>query len=189
MSEKEKNEKEQDEEATEEETLEETFEEKKEVPEDEKDTGTEDDLEELSREALEDEVEELESSLKKVMADFDNYRKRTIQEKKDIIESATEDLMTDLLQVSDDFERALDSDDDLDEDGVEMIYRKFFETLREHGLEEIDAEDKEFDPHYHECVMSVETDEEEKDMIIEQFQKGYKLNSKVIRPAKVKVAK
>lgn len=148
------------------------------------------DVEELSRDELEEEVEELESSLKKVMADFDNYRKRTIREKKDIIESATEDLMTDLLQVLDDFERALYSDDPIDDEGVEMIYRKFFDLLQDHGLEEVDAEDIEFDPHYHECVMSVETDDDdEKNMVVEQFQKGYKLNSKVIRPAKVKVAK
>ena len=153
----------------------------------EQDESTED---EPSKERLEEEVEELEKSLKKVMADFDNYRKRTAKERKKIINQATADLMEDLLEVLDDFERALGSDDDLDHDGVNMIYDKFYKKLKNHGLKEIDAEGKEFDPHYHECVMSEEVDDEEKkDKILEQFEKGYKLNSKVIRPAKVKVGK
>ncbi|MFO7791874.1 MAG: nucleotide exchange factor GrpE [Candidatus Saliniplasma sp.] len=171
-------------------------EEEKEEPEktqeeftEEQGNGEEEELEELSKEQLEDEVEELKSSLKKVMADFDNYRKRTLREKKRIIERATEDLMMDLLSVLDDFERAIGSDEELDLDGVEMIYKKFYKTLKEHGLEEFDAEGEEFDPKFHECVMSVDAEnEDDKDMVIEQFEKGYKLNSKVIRPAKVKVA-
>ena len=146
-------------------------------------------LEDLTKEQLEEEVDELEKSLKKVMADFDNYRKRTLREKKKIIERATENLMIDLLGVLDDFERALNSDDELDLDGIEMIYKKFYKTLKDHGLEEFDAEGKKFDPKYHECVMSVDAEnDDDKDMVIEQFEKGYKLNSKVIRPAKVKVA-
>ncbi|MFW6040863.1 MAG: nucleotide exchange factor GrpE [Thermoplasmatota archaeon] len=145
--------------------------------------------EEPTREQLEEEIEDLRSSLKKVMADFDNFRKRKIKERKQIIERATEGLMIDLLDVLDDFERALD-EDDFDKDGVEMIYRKFYKTLKNHGLEEIDAHKEEFDPYYHECVMSVEVDEEEnKNKVLEQFEKGYKLKSKVIRPAKVKVGK
>ncbi|MFW6304605.1 MAG: nucleotide exchange factor GrpE [Candidatus Saliniplasma sp.] len=150
---------------------------------------SEDTEEELTKEQLEEEVDELERSLKKVMADFDNYRKRTLREKKRIIERATEDLMLDLLSVLDDFERAIGSDDELDSEGIQMIYKKFYHTLKEHGLEEFEAEGEEFDPKFHECVMSVDAEnEEDKDMVIEQFEKGYKLNSKVIRPAKVKVA-
>jgi len=146
-------------------------------------------LDELTKEQLEEEVDELEKSLKKVMADFDNYRKRTLREKKRIIERATENLMIDLLGILDDFERALNSDDELDLDGIEMIYKKFYKTLKDHGLEEFDAEGEEFDPKFHECVMSVDAEnDDDKDMVIEQFEKGYKLNSKVIRPAKVKVA-
>jgi len=146
-------------------------------------------LEELTKEQLEEEVDELEKSLKKVMADFDNYRKRTLREKKRIIERATENLMIDLLGILDDFERALNSDDELNLDGIEMIYKKFYKALKEHGLEEFDAEGEEFDPKFHECVMSVDAEnDDDKDKVIKQFEKGYKLNSKVIRPAKVKVA-
>jgi len=149
----------------------------------------EEQTEEEEREKLEQEVEELEQSLKKVMADFDNYRKRMMREKKNIIERATEDLMVDLIEVLDDFERAMDNEDEMDSKGVEMIYSKFKKALEEHGLEEIDSENKKFDPNYHECLMSVEDENHEEDEIIEEFQKGYKLNDKVIRPSKVKVAK
>ena len=144
--------------------------------------------EEQEREELEEEVEELEQSLKKVMADFDNYRKRMMREKKNIIERATEDLMTDLIEVLDDFERAMENEDEMESEGVEMIYKKIKKVLKEHGLEEIDCEGRTFDPNYHECLMSVEDEDHEEDEIIEEFQKGYKLNDKVIRPSKVKVA-
>ncbi len=102
---------------------------------DDEQSTDEEELEELTKEQLEEEVDELEKSLKKVMADFDNYRKRTLREKNRIIEQATETLMVDLLGILDDFERALNSDDELDLDGVDMIYKKFYTTLKEHGLE------------------------------------------------------
>lgn len=145
--------------------------------------------EEPTRKELREEVDELESSLKKVMADFDNYKKRMIKEKQRIRQLANEDLMMDLLEVLDDFERAIDNEDEIDEDGIEMIFDKFIKTLQDHGLERIEAEGEEFDPMYHDCVQSVESDEAEKDQIIEVFQEGYKLNDEVIRPSKVKVAK
>ncbi len=145
--------------------------------------------EEFTKEELQEEVEELESSLKKVMADFDNYKKRMIKEKKRIRQLANKSLMVDLLEVLDDFERALDNEEDIDRDGVKMIFNKFMKTLENHGLEKIEAQGKEFDPMYHECVQSEENDDAEKDQIIEIFQHGYKLNDKVIRPSKVKVAK
>ncbi len=145
--------------------------------------------EELTKEELQEEVEELESSLKKVMADFDNYKKRMIKEKKRIRQLANESLMKDLLEVLDDFERALDEEENIDREGVNIIFNKFLSTLEKHGLKKIDAEGKEFDPMYHECVQSEEKDDVEKDQIIEVFQEGYKLNDEVIRPSRVKVAK
>jgi len=146
--------------------------------------------EELTKEELQEEVEKLESSLKKVMADFDNYKKRMIKEKKRIRQLANESLMKDLLEVLDDFERALDEEENIDrEEGVNIIFNKFLSTLEKHGLKKIDAEGKEFDPMYHECVQSEEKDDVEKDQIIEVFQEGYKLNDEVIRPSRVKVAK
>ncbi len=145
--------------------------------------------EELTREELQEEIEELETSLKKVMADFDNYKKRMIKDKKRIRQLANESLVLDLLEVLDDFERALRSEEEMDKDGIEMIFNKFVKTLENHGLEKIDAEGEEFDPMYHECVQSEKDDDVEKDQIIEVYQEGYKLNDEVIRPSKVKVAK
>jgi len=146
-------------------------------------------LEEPTREELEEEVEKLETSLKKVMADFDNYKKRMIKEKRRVRQLANESLVLDLLEVLDDFERALENEEDLDRDGIDMIFNKFIGKLEDHGLEKIDAKEEEFDPMYHECVQSEEKEDVEKDKIIEVYQEGYKLNDKVIRPSKVKVAK
>ncbi len=141
-------------------------------------------------EQLKQEIEELESDLKRVMADFDNYRKRMVKEKKRIIQQASESLMKDLLEILDDLDRALDSDGDLSEDGVKMIHKKFKRKLEDHGLEGMDALGDEFDPMYHECVVSEEVDDEDKvDQVTEVLNKGYKMNSRVIRPAKVKVGK
>ena len=158
--------------------------------EDEKEEVGSDSLEEkngTTREELVEEIEGLETTLKKVMADFDNYRKRMTKERKRIRKLATEDMMCDLIEVLDDLERALE-EENIGKDGIEMIYRKFFDTLKEHGLEEIE-EIEEFDPNYHECVQSVELEDTESDKIVEVFQKGYKLNDKVIRPSRVKVVK
>ncbi len=149
----------------------------------------EEESEEPTKEDLEEEVEELETSLKKVMADFDNYRKRMVKEKRRIRQLAAEDLMCDLIEVLDDMERALKNENDIEKEGIEMIYRKFSKILEDHGLEEIEAEDKKFDPMYHECVESVEKEDEEKDKILKEYQKGYKLNDKVIRPSRVRVAR
>lgn len=148
----------------------------------------EDEIEEdeLRRE-LEKEIEELESSLKRVMADFDNYRKRMVKEKKRIVQQANEGIMKDLSEVLDDLERALEGE--ISEDGIEMIYRKLKNKLEDHGLERIESVGQEFDPMYHECVYSEEVDEDKIDIVLEEFNKGYKMNSRVIRPAKVKVGK
>ncbi|MEF8873284.1 MAG: nucleotide exchange factor GrpE [Candidatus Thermoplasmatota archaeon] len=154
----------------------------------EQEKGSEEPSEEPTKEELEEEVEELESSLKKVMADFENYKKRMVKEKRRIRQVATEDLMSDMIEVLDDFERALENDE-IEKDGIELIYRKFSKVLEDHGLEKIEAEDEKFDPMYHECVDSVEKEDVEKDKILEEYQKGYKLNDKVIRPSRVRVAR
>lgn len=154
----------------------------------EREEPSEEPSEEPTKEELEEEVEELESSLKKVMADFENYKKRMVKEKRRIRQVATEDLMSDMIEVLDDFERALENDE-IEKDGIELIYRKFSKVLEDHGLEKIDAEDEKFDPMYHKCVDSVEKEDVEKDKILEEYQKGYKLNDKVIRPSRVRVAR
>lgn len=136
----------------------------------------------------EDRIRELETSLKKLMADFDNHRKRTERERKLVMEQAGERIMCDLLEVLDDFERGLESD--VTEEAMRMVYRKLKNTLEEHGLKCIEAHMEEFDPLYHECVYSEEVEEEEKvDKVLEEIRKGYSMNSRVLRPSKVKVGK
>ncbi len=138
---------------------------------------------------LESRVEELESSLKRTMADFDNYRKRIVKERQRLLALAGENIIRDLLPVLDDLERVLD-DESIDNEGLSLIHRKFKNTLGDHGLETIEAQGSEFNPYDHECIISEEVEDEEKhDIVLEELQKGYRLNSNVIRPAKVKVGK
>jgi len=140
--------------------------------------------------SLEEKIEQLESDLKRVMADFENYKKRMIKERTRLVQQANESLMKDLIEVVDDLERAVDTKGSSEDDGIGMIHKKFKRIVENHGLQEIDAEGEEFDPFFHECLVSEEVGEEElDDVVLEQFEKGYKLNSKVIRPAKVKVGK
>lgn len=128
----------------------------------------------------------------RLQADFENFRKRVVKEREEIYLLSLEELMTQLLTVIDNFDRALDSfkAGDLDAkyiEGLEMVYNNFLEILNKNGIKEIDAENCVFDPNYHHAVMQEETDDDD-NVIKEIFQKGYMLNSKVIRPCMVKVA-
>jgi len=139
-----------------------------------------------------DEYKELQDKYLRLAAEFDNFRKRSAREYARIIETAEDVLILELLQVIDDLDRALGHDaDDLNsfKQGTEMIYNKFGEILKKRGLREIKAIGEAFDPNYHEAVMQLEVEDKDDGIIIEEVQKGYFLNSKVLRPAKVVVAK
>ncbi len=128
----------------------------------------------------------------RLQADFENFRKRVVKEREEIFLFALEELMMQLITIIDDFERALDSfkAGDLDEkyvEGLEMVYNNFLEVLNKNGLTEIEATNCIFDPNYHHAVMQEEAEDDD-NMIKEIFQKGYMLNTKVIRPCMVKVA-
>ena len=128
----------------------------------------------------------------RLQADFENFRKRVVKEREEIYLFSLEELMTQLLLVIDNFDRALDSfkAGDLDAryiEGLEMVYNNFLQILNKNGLKEIDAENCVFDPNYHHAVMQEESDDDD-NVVKEIFQKGYTLNSKVIRPCMVKVA-
>ena len=128
----------------------------------------------------------------RLQADFENFRKRVVKEREEIYLFSLEELMTQLLLVIDNFDRALDSfkAGDLDVryiEGLEMVYNNFLQILNKNGLKEIDAENCVFDPNYHHAVMQEESDDDD-NVVKEIFQKGYTLNSKVIRPCMVKVA-
>lgn len=127
----------------------------------------------------------------RAQADFINYKKRAEQEKKETVEFANSGLLLNLLTVVDDLERAFVSlPPRLSKsswiEGIELIYNKLKGILEAHGLTEIKAKGKPFDPHLHEAVMRQEGEE---DIVIEEIQKGYKLKDRVLRPSKVIVGK
>lgn len=140
------------------------------------------------------EADEYLSQLKYLKADFENYKKRMNREKEEFAKYATEKLVLELLTVMDNLERAIeagteDSGKTSLLEGVEMIYKQLNNILEKQGVKCIKAEGEIFDPHLHECVMTEETDKHEEDAVLQEIQKGYKLNSRVIRHSKVKIAK
>jgi molecular chaperone GrpE len=133
-------------------------------------------------------AEERLNRLKYLQADFDNYRKWSEKEKASIIALANENLIKDLLVILDDFEQALPSlGQEKNREGILMIQKKMQKILKEYGLESIEGVGKKFDPNFHEVICK-EKCKEESNTILEDFQKGYRLRSKVIRPSKVKIA-
>ena len=128
----------------------------------------------------------------RLQAEFDNFRKRTAKEKLDLTVTASENVIKDILPVLDDFERALQNmeknGNDADMQGVTLIYNKLKDTLKKKGLEEIEAMGAEFNTDEHEALTMIPAPEEDKKgMVLDVIQKGYKLNGKVIRFARVVV--
>jgi molecular chaperone GrpE len=142
-------------------------------------------------EALEEQTKRSEDRLKQLQylqADFDNYRKKFDREKEMIVALADERLVTDLLPIVDDFERILQgSRGDVQKEGIVLLHKNFMKVLESHGLKRIESVGKKFDPYYHEAYC-VEVCDRENGTVLEEFQPGYMLKIKVIRPAKVKVA-
>ena len=147
--------------------------------------------------ALEDKAkkgDEYYDRLLRLQADFDNYKKRLEKEKLEFIKFANEEIIAEILKILDDFERAVEAgkvkhDFDILYKGIEMIHKDLKGFLKEEGVKEIEALGKPFNPHEHEAMMQEETDAHPEDHVIEELQKGYTLNGRVIRPSKVKVAK
>ena len=145
--------------------------------------------EETGEEAKED--EDLNTKYLRLMADFQNYKKRTEKQKSEIHAYANEKIVLKLIEVMDNFERALGADaseGDSFKQGIEMIFKQLSDVLTDAGVKEIEAESTVFDPNFHNAVMMEDTDKVESGMVSEVLQKGYTLNGKVIRPAMVKVA-
>lgn len=128
----------------------------------------------------------------RLYSEFDNFRRRTAKEKMELISTANANLMGDLLSILDDFERAMkhnqESDDaDSIKQGFELIYNKFLGTLIGKGLKAMESVGDDFDTELHEAIANVPTDNDQKGKIIDVTEKGYFLNEKVIRHAKVVV--
>ncbi len=137
--------------------------------------------------------EEYLKHLERLQADFDNYKKRQEKKQKEFIEFANERLLNNLLSVVDNLERALDSTKNNKnakaiKEGVNNTLKEFNAILNKEGVKPIQSIGHRFDPYKHEAVMKTETDKYSEDIVTEEFQKGYYIKSKVLRPAMVKVA-
>ncbi len=126
----------------------------------------------------------------RLMADFQNYRKRVDKEKSDVYARANEGIMLGLLAVIDNFERALEheSKDEKYAEGMQLIFKQLMDVLQASGLEEIKALDEDFDPNIHNAVMTCDSDEHESGKVVEVLQKGYLLNGRLLRASMVKVS-
>ena len=142
----------------------------------------------------EEKIEQLKDQLLRQAAEFDNYRKRTIKEKSELILNGGEKVISALLPIMDDLERAADNFEKTDnietlKGGVNLIISKLEKTLSGQGLQKIDAIGKEFDTDFHEAIALIPaTEDSQKGLVIDCTQTGYTLNNKVIRHAKVVVA-
>ena len=129
----------------------------------------------------------------RLAADFQNFKRRTEKEKTDIYQYANEKIALDIIEVMDNFDRALAHIEEVQDkgfaEGMEKIYKQLCSVLDKNNIIEIKAEGEEFDPNFHNAVMTEENPDFESGIVIEAMQKGYTLNSKVIRPSMVKVAR
>lgn len=139
------------------------------------------------------EIEELKTQLLYKVAEFENYRKRTLKERAELILNGGEKIITSILPVLDDMERAIENGTKTDDpevlrEGMTLIYQKFMKTLEAQGVSKIDTTDADFDTDVHEAVAMVPgMGDDKKGKVIDCLQQGYKLNEKVIRHAKVAV--
>ncbi len=138
-------------------------------------------------------IEELTDRLKRNMAEFDNFRKRTEKEKSAMFEIGAKDIIERILPVIDNFERGLNS---MPEDakgtsfaeGMEMIYKQLLKNLEEAGVKPIEAVGQQFDPNFHNAVMHVEDEEQGENVVVQELQKGYLYRDSVVRHSMVQVA-
>lgn len=149
---------------------------------------------EAQKDDFEVKYEDLNNKYLRLAADFDNFRKRTIQEKEDLSKYAAVEVLKKLTNVLDTFDRASEHLKDIDncqtvKESYEVAIKQFVETLKKCGMEEIEAMGKEFNPNEHEAITQVPTNDFEPDTVAFVAQKGYKMGDRIIRPALVGVAK
>ena len=156
-------------------------------PQEQADTQNNDPLEELRREK-----DALQDRLLRTAAEFDNYRKRVERERRDLADYIKGDVLTELLPILDNFERALQApstEPDPLRKGVELIHKQMLDFLRKRGVTPIDALGADFDPNFHQAVIHETSPSHREGEVIEELQRGYMLGDKLLRPAMVKVAK
>ena len=150
--------------------------------------------EEQNAEKLAGELADLNQRFLRVAADFENYKRRTAQEKDDLLKYSNAKLIGELLPVLDNFQLALKNSGNSPEvqnmvKGMEMIYRQMLQVLEQAGMSKIEAVGQPFDPKLHEAIMQVEDDSVPEDTVVEELRAGYMLKERVIRPSMVKVSK
>ncbi len=144
---------------------------------------------------LNKQVSELKDKYLRLVADFDNFRKRTARERLELIQTASKDLISDLLSVLDDSERAekqMEKTQDIEaiKEGERLVFNKLRSTLQAKGLRPMETIGKDFNPEYHEAITEIPAPNESlKGKVIDELEKGYYLNDKIIRHAKVVVGK
>ncbi len=145
----------------------------------------------LEEEKMREELAQEKDKYQRLQAEYSNYIRRTNQEKETIGLFANEKIITELIPVIDSMERAVQACDNKEDklfEGINLVHKQLIDTLAKFGLEEIEAEDTEFDPNLHLAVMQESVDGLEANKVIMVLQKGYKLGTKVIRPTMVKVS-
>ncbi|MBS4173591.1 nucleotide exchange factor GrpE [Bacillus sp. FJAT-49736] len=162
-------------------------------------TSSEDNKDNEEVKQLQDKIHELEAKLDesenryiRLRADFDNFRRRVQIDRESGEKFRAQELITNLLPAIDNFERALQITPENEQttqlmQGMEMVYRSILDALKKEGAEPVEAVGKEFDPQYHQAIMQVEDENYGSNIVVEEFQKGYVLNERVIRPSMVKV--
>jgi molecular chaperone GrpE len=164
------------------------------MEEDRKEKGKE--IEELKRrlEETEKEAKDHHERLLRVAADFENYKKRAVKEKEEWVKFANEDLLKAVLPFIDNLERAINHAEKVKDtgvmiEGVRLTVQQLLQILNKFGVSPIESIGKPFDPTFHEAMLMVETDQHEPNQVVEEFQKGYLLNDRLLRPATVSVSK
>lgn len=159
-----------------------------------KEEATEEVTPEVTEEAPENEFEkkynDVNEKYMRTLAEYDNYRKRTIKEKESIYPEAKAVVIEKFLPVMDNFQRAIDSAENKDGfyEGVVMLKKQMDDVLTALGVEEIKSVGESFNPEFHNAVMHIDDDEQGENVIVEEFQKGYKIGDRVVRHSMVKVA-
>ena len=143
-------------------------------------------------EELKSKLEEEENKQLRLLADFENFKRRANLDKESLQKYRAQSLMTNLLPVLDNFERALNIEAKSEETqslmtGMDMVYRNLLDALKSEGLQEIEAAGQEFDPNFHQAVMTGNDGEKASGIVLQELQKGYKLKDRVLRPSMVQV--
>ena len=146
-------------------------------------------LEKSGKEAFENHDQYL-----RACAELENYKKRAARDREDFIKYGNETLIKDMLPIVDSMERALKHASDSEDfkafvDGLDLIRDNFISALGKHGVEKIDAIGKDFDPNFHEALLQVDGEKKEDNKVVEEFEKGYLLNGRLLRPSKVSISK